>query len=514
MKDFKKALGFFWETGLGLGFMLLVVSLTLSCQMDSPSEPEPVPVLDTRTFWAEGFSPSGFYEVQADLLVDGAYCKVWVEHSAGIGLSTARNMADAYDTLIYPRMLKTFGLDMEITEEEGGPVVASNTMELSDWLADGDGKLTILLLDIKDEYKPSENESYVGGYFWMGNFYQKDPAHPYLKYSNETDMIYVDSYPGVPGSEASNRTVAHEMQHLMNFVTTVLLALLDFRTNVMDTWIDEGLSSAAEYVCMESHPEERYKWFNADPSGLISRGNNFFVWGNHGDNQYALLDDYSTVYLFFQWLRLQAEQEKGGKDFLRNVSLYRYYDYRAVVAAAYNIMPGKGYTTWESVLKPWMAANYLNAPTGKYGYLNDPVLKTIRAKTAPKGITSLPLAPGEGVYSMTSAAGTLPSSRGNIKYAGLFGNSAPSDTATFKDGALLTYNVNTNLAASSENGQTTGEGVDPLPEEARHAGGLITGPIRIDPRDMSARKGGGGTNGLMEGSLLKNGKLIGVWNAP
>ena len=284
--------------------------------MDPDPAPSSVPVLDTKTFWAENFTGGlGFYEVQADLLVEGQYCKVWVEQSAGINLDIAQTMANTYDTVIYPRMMKTFSLDMEIREIDGGPVVASDTMELADWLADGDGKLTILLLDIKDDYKPSENESYIGVYFWMGNFYQKDAAHQLLKYSNETDMIYVDSYPGIPGSVDSNRTVAHEMQHMMNFVTTVLLAQLNFRTNVMDLWVDEGLSSAAEYVCMESHPEERYKWFNADPSGLISRGNNFFIWGNHGDNQYAILDDYSTVYLFSNGSGSRRRRKKTAKIF-------------------------------------------------------------------------------------------------------------------------------------------------------------------------------------------------------
>jgi hypothetical protein len=45
---------------------------------------------------------------------------------------------------------------------------------------------------------------------------------------------------------------------------------------------------------------------------MIHLGNTFFVWDNYTDPydpyffSYFVLDDYSTDYLFFQWLRIQA----------------------------------------------------------------------------------------------------------------------------------------------------------------------------------------------------------------
>ena len=60
-----------------------------------------------------------------------------------------------------------------------------------------------------------------------------------------------------------------------------------------DTWINEGLSSAAEYVYKGSHITDKINYYNADPNTYIAQGLNFLTWLNYYEN-------YSTVYLFFQ----------------------------------------------------------------------------------------------------------------------------------------------------------------------------------------------------------------------
>jgi hypothetical protein len=426
------------------------------------------------------------YQIDADLLAEGNYCKIWVEQDprGSAGPASLQAMAGEYDGKIYPRMLAAFDNGENIYDGPGVPLIAHNMMEYADYLTDGDGKLSILLLDIQDGYAMG-NGSYVGGYFWSGDLYQRNSAGS-LQYSNETDMIYLDTYPGKPGTSDSNRTLAHEMQHLMNHVAGRL-----YRGDAsMDTWIDEGLSSAAEYIYLETHNSTRYDWFNRDPKGTIAKGNNFFVWGNYNDD--SILDDYATVYLFFQWLRIQ-----GGNEIYKNIIKSKCSDYQAVTGAAAAAMPGMGYDDWGTLLKTWLAANYINAPTGPYGYKGENRLGTVQVKTAPTGTTSLQLLPGEGVYSMFKS-GVSVSGSGNIKYAGLYKNGPGglvNDTISF-GGALLTYNANKDREGMAERGNLTGVAADVSAAQsggeawARSVGNTAReGPVSIDARDMLARNG-------------------------
>jgi len=438
------------------------------------SNPTNVP---PRKFWAQNVETNGFYQLDAELLAQSKNCSVWVEKGSGVTVAMATSMAKAYEDTILPKMLDTYGIVYDFIY--GGKVVAHNIMELADWYGDRDGKLCILLLDIKDGYNGNTNMSYVGGYFWGGNFLND-------QYSNLCDMIYIDTYPGKPGTVDSNATFAHEMQHMMNLITTQIT-----RSNLMDLWIDEGLATTAEWLISGSHPEYRWAWYNQDPSGLIKRGNNFFVWGNReNESQYAVLDDYATAYLFFQWLRLQA----GKTDIYYDIITSRDFDYRAVTSAADKYMTGNNYTDWGTLLKTWMAANYINASSGPYGYKNDSVLKGIKANTAPKGITNISLSPGEGVYSVTNNY-NMPGNKQSVRYAGLDKSGKVSDTATFSGGAMLTYNTNTDADGRTESGTTTGVAsyveadVDMDATERSVMGVSFSGPYAIGAWDMLRQNG-------------------------
>jgi hypothetical protein len=427
---------------------------------------------DERQFWAIDTFGGSYYQLNAKLLAEGGHCTVWVEMASdekpAVTEDEAVKMAQIYDTDIYPKMISAFSMSNIVFDGKQ----YDNTMDFADrGLGDGDGKLCILLLDIRDSYFYGVNDAYVGGYFWEGNFY----SNSFHSFSNECDMIYLDTYPGKPGSPESNRTLAHEMQHLMNFATTQVQ-----RTGNMDLWINEGLSSAAEWVYAGHEGDTRLGWYNADQTGLISRGNNFFVWDNRSsDSSYAVLDDYATVYLFFQWLRLQS----NGTDIYKTIIFSTSSDYNAVVNAM------SGYNDWGTLLKTWLAANYIMAPTGSYGYKDDDYLSGIQTKTAPSGPISIVLYPGEGVYSLTNSAGSTPAPGDKIKYAGLNKTGQIlNDNSVFAGGALLTYNVNTDQSRPPESGTTTGVGANLLPG-SRFAGAVPMGPFAISAGDMLRRNG-------------------------
>jgi len=465
---------------------ILFTILLCSCVIQADTEDDSY-IYDESygNFWAVNFKNDRYYRVNAELITEGKYCTIWAEKGSGIYRARAEGIAKEFDENIYNQMLDAFGIQKNFIYE--GEVIAHNTLELANWIADGDGKLCILLLDIKDGYKAGTNNSYIAGYFWMEDFFDRPN-------SNKRNIIYIDTYPGLPGIPESNRTLAHELQHMMNFVNRYAISWddenFDFSyPHLMDTWIDEGLSGIAESIYSGlPHPEYEIEWFNLDPTGHISKGNNFFVWGNYIDEDPdAILDDYITVNLLFQWLEVHS----GSYEIFRDImtSPYPNYNYRAVTNAAGKHI-GDDFYNWGTLLKTWLAANYINAPAGYYGYLDKPTLKDIKANTIPPGMTdkTIRLAPGEGVYSITNNF-SMPGYQNNsiVKYAGL--RKIPyelSDKDTFNGGALLTYNTNTNKNGSSINGMTTGVSANMEIDPARTSRQIISmgRPFAISADDM------------------------------
>ena len=411
----------------------------------------------SRKFWTQNAVTEAFYQIEAELLASNSRCEIWAEKNSGVTVAMANATAAAYN-IVYSRMMNWFGY---YVKHPGG---TSDIMEYANLVAKGnraDGKLTILLLDIKDTYQQGVRDSYVAGYFWSGDLFQNNPLDALLKYSNELDMIYMDIYPGILGTDEFNATLAHEMQHLINFVSSAWVDTK--RTKVMDTWIDEGLSGAAEWVYLQKHPASRILWYNADKSGLIKKGNNFFVWGNRtgaGPEQDAVLDDYATTYLFFQWLRLQTNN-----DIYRNILLSQFYDHNAITSEY------GGSPSWSTLLSNWLAANYLgNSGTSPWGYRSDSALNKLTKHYAPGNggsQTTIPLFPGEGVYSYVSGSAlTMPTGPANISYGGLGGGTlSPTGSIPVGD-ALLTYNTSTAKTYNTD-GTESGTG----------ASGTITGAV-------------------------------------
>jgi hypothetical protein len=464
---------------------------------DGPNIDDEANTVITRKFWAKNMVTDAFEQINADRLASNSRCEVWVEKGSGVTAATATTVARAYRDNVYVKMMNTFGYTVNV--KIGSSVKNMNTMELAHYLATektSGAKFTILLLDIKDGYK-TKDDPYVAGYFYAVDLFENDPEYPDIK-SNELDMIYLDTYPSKPGSQDSMETLAHEMQHLMNFVSSVLFRS-ENQLNVMDTWINEGLSGAAEWVYSGEHPEVRWKYYNLDRSDLIKKGNNFYMWDNHKENLYANLDDYATVYLFFQYLRLQARYPN---DIYYDISTSKSSDYKAVTTSASINTSHKN--DWPLLLRDWHAANYTNATSGLYGYKNDPTLKAVKAPMFPGGTSTVNLFPGEGVYSRTTTTETVPSVSGNIKYAGL-STGTPIDSGSYANGARLTYNINTNKEGTAETGNTTGIAPSvsfsvPGNGSVQIAPNKFSGPFKVD---MSYFNRGNADSGVSD-SVIRN----------
>ena len=470
------------------GFILAVLTvmfLITSCGGGGGGNDNINKPMGTKKFWAQNMTTTTFYQLDAEKLAENTRCEVWAEKGSGVTAATAAGVASAYNT-VYTKMMNTFGYT--INDSDLGKV---NTMEIAHYIATGTtkgAKLTILLLDIKDGYK-KVGDPYVAGYFHSLNMFENNPKDTQFKYSNALDMIYLDTNPSVPGSPDSNGTLAHEMQHLMNFVTSIVMMSDNKRTTVMETWIDEGLSGAAEWVYSGVHPEERWRYYNENTTGLIAKGNNFYVWDNHKENIYANLDDYATVYLFFQYLRLQSGKPE---NIYRDILMSEYNDYQAVTKAS--SLNGSHKDKWSLLLRDWHAANYTNASSGLYGYKDEPDLKTVKAPMFSGG-TTVNLYPGEGVYSKIDSTDAVPSPSGNINYAGLNSTGTPVGSGSTASGARLTYNVNTNKEGSAETGNTIAPSVGisiPGSGSVQIDQKKFIGPFKVDASYFLRKNGSSG----------------------
>ena len=372
-----------------------------------------------NTFWATDFTDNSYYLITAEMLAQNEFCEIWVEKGCGVNSSTATTIANTYKNIVYKRMMEYLGWSYYDTNLMRYVTV----MEYADFLGNEDGKLTILILDIRDGYEP--DGAYVGGYFWSGDFFTEADG------SNKRDIIYLDSYPTLVGSDDFYETLAHEMQHMMNFISTIAFrTVIDEHTNEIkkinytDTWIDEGLSSISEWIYSGTPSQSRVNWYNNDSTGLIAKGDNFYIWDE--SNSFKVLNDYATVNIFFQYLRLQSNQ-----NLLFKILISEHNDYRAITNS-YNI-------TWSKLLADWFSANY----NPIIGYKNDSVLKNIKVNFINSNAASTSLYPGEGVYSINPS--TIPSNSGTINYLNL--NSSK---------ALLTYNIDTNYNNSPKPGTISG----------------------------------------------------------
>jgi hypothetical protein len=432
-------------------------------------------LLEEDSFYALNMETQKYYEVKAEKLYEGNKCVIWAERNAKVTEETAKKIAREYDMEIRPRVIKNFS-QRDFNE---GREQFNDMLDYANWLAGrNDKKLTILLLDIKDGFKNPETDSYVAGYFSGSNFNKKGKIGGTEYYSNGRDMIYIDTYPGLRiQPRQTYATFAHELQHLINFVTRFWMYKENY--TLMDTWIDEGLSSQAEYMYLKENPTEKCRWFKEDKKGTIAQGNNFFVWDNHDENPSAILDDYATVYLFFRWLYLQASPELQSHIFL-DIETSSSDNYEAIIRVAKQIDPA--WDSWETLLGTWLAANYY--PKNSYGYTGDDYLQTT---IAVKPITkkTISLYPGEGVYSIINNSFSAETS-GKIRYEGLAKNNTVIGTSSpYTGDVLLTFNANADHTAKTEIAVLTGVPVPASQTTARTIQtGTLTGPYVIDARDM------------------------------
>jgi len=431
-----------------------------------------------ENFWAVDYNNITF-SLTAELFAYNDYSEIWVEVGSGITRAQARMLADEYAVMR--------GKILDAYSRKNFTVLGrqfDNILDYANWLVRGDpggGRLTVLLLDLRAPFG-----LVIGGYFHGRDFLD-------VPHSNRRDMVYINSSFLAANWEGALGVLAHEVVHLINHAEALIVVQEQGRFAPMDLWINEGLAEKSYYVVFGRNPVNRVEWFVTDPVGTIARGNNFFVWGNHGNiDARTILDDYATTYLFIRWLFLQAQAAPrvDHTRFLRDMVTSGYSDHRIITSVAREINPA--WADWDVLIKTWLAANF-DPVNPVFGYIGDGELQG-RLMTRHTGDTFLLLYPGEGVFSIMNVPFIPPAfgSGTNIRYAGLTPGAGGISfgTGPITGDTLLTFNASTNITGLTEIGFLTG--VLPPVERVADPLSLPTGPFVVSLWDIAGRDNEGG----------------------
>ncbi|UCH63150.1 MAG: T9SS type A sorting domain-containing protein [Fidelibacterota bacterium] len=201
------------------------------------------------------------------------------------------------------------------------------------------GKVFILLIDVRDDYVPDSSEFFVAGYF--------DPLDQ-TQYGNQANIIYLDTNPGQLTGEYIKlqiRTLAHEYQHLIHYG----------HDNNEENWINEGLSELSPVLM--GLPHRDFTLYLTDTNVRL-------------DIFPGELADYARTGLFFlyTWIRF-------GTPFIRNMIART----ENGITALENTLSSFGYPPFDDYLYGWHLANFIqgDGSYGKYGPFPQPVMHDV-----------------------------------------------------------------------------------------------------------------------------------------
>ncbi|MGG4042889.1 Ig-like domain-containing protein [Bacillus smithii] len=294
---------------------------------------------DSKNFWVSNLVTNQDYQIKATLSYSGSHSNVWVNNNQ-ITQEEAEQLGKEFDDKIHPLDVENFGNESDV---------------------DGNGKVDILVYDIQDGF--NESGGYVAGYF--------NPADLYaVPDSNQSEIFYIDTYPTMGTSSnkdvsAAYSTLVHEFQHMINFNEKVLIQ----KKEPMDTWMDEGLSMAAEQIYENQALQDRIDYYNYDTD--ITNGHSLLYWDYDGDT----LANYSLSYLFMQYFKIQCGQ---GDRIFKELIDDPHSDYQAVQDMIQKYIDPN--LTFGKFMTDFRAALLLKQKSGLYGFKGNPAFDSLQEK--------------------------------------------------------------------------------------------------------------------------------------
>ncbi|MFC1669119.1 DUF2268 domain-containing putative Zn-dependent protease [Spirochaetota bacterium] len=339
------------------------------------------------------YDSSAWYRIYTDRRYENSRVIVYVDRNAkNISYDDIKKLADEFKNNIYPKITENFAKPLDV---------------------DKNGKTSLVIYDIEDSFI-SSGDVYLGGYFSPFDFYskgavdQQNSIYGSAIKTNEGDIIYIDCNPQSISDPRVFTTIAHEFQHLVN--TSYKLVNTD---TITDTWIEEGLSEAANHMCYGNVTERIHYYNDSETSSLISNGHPLFFWDWDPDEDpdwdTKLLLNYTYSYLFFQFMKGRSS---SGDGIFKNILQSQYGDYRSVQDAmdADTSLSGSEWGTtrderFKKLLLRWYATNGGVSGTN-YGYNpDDNITLTPRLLT---GNSPIVLKNGSGIVKNMSGVFSSP----------------------------------------------------------------------------------------------------------
>ncbi|RYL95168.1 hypothetical protein EWI07_03885 [Sporolactobacillus sp. THM7-4] len=366
---------------------------------------------DSKLFWVSNLQTNEDYQLNATLLYSGSHSNVWVNDNQ-ITPEEAAQLGQEFDNHIHRVDTENFGNESDV---------------------DGNGKVNILCYDIQDGF--SGSGGYIAGYFYPGDLYN-------VPDSNHSEIFYIDTYPlmgfgSTKDVSAADSTLAHEFQHMINYNQKVFVQ----GKKEMDTWMNEGLSMAAEQIYSGHALNDRIDYYNYDSS--IANGQSLLYWDYSGDT----LANYSLSYLFMQYLKIQCGQ--GDHVFKELIDDPNSDDQAIQDLIRKYINPN---LTFGQFMTDFREALYLKQSTGLFGFHGDPGFNGIQQRIYSG--SSLNLRGGGAIVKLLDPS-SIPTDKGSdITYTDLSDSGSTDTTAPNPPNVNTVGDNDTTVTGTAEAGST------------------------------------------------------------
>jgi len=258
-----------------------------------------------------GYDNGGYYLKEYTMRSIGENVEIWVARDLSfeddrepyiITQEQVDRMRDIFDDIIYPTNTEFFGVPDSHTGENA---VLPGIIGLpQDYYCPSDGVERVMLLvdNIRDEqfYDPSYP-------FFVAGFYS-GTVERYI----DRNIINLDAKDwDVRLDSTFKGTAAHEFQHLIH----------DDNDSMEETWINEGMSDFAEYLCFGEHAWGHINFFLDHPENSLTE------WDDHysAETGPETLADYGQAYLFQLYFN-----DHYGKDFIRTLAKGEDHGFKSV----------------------------------------------------------------------------------------------------------------------------------------------------------------------------------------
>jgi len=259
------------------------------------------------TFWLLDLPALRMYQSTFELRLITPHAYWYVQEGRTIKQKELEASASAFEDEIYPRVTKVLG-----TEWTPG--------------VDNDPHLNILNARLEA----------VGGYFTSGDEYPKTV----FPFSNQREIIYLDTSVSSVGSPGYNRTLAHELQHAIHWN----------QDPSDDTWINEGLSELAVTIAgFDQNLVGRF--LGGPPTSLVNWPLLLQGAGAH----------YGASSLFMHYLYEHYATPTGLKPLLS--------DPKDGIEGINSYLAASGFdVTFRDIFGDWVVANLLDEDEGRYAH--------------------------------------------------------------------------------------------------------------------------------------------------